>query len=283
MRGKHYSARRAWLERVLGRAYAGDWPARVWALVPRATRVVAVRHRFALLPGAGRAPLRIAFASDLHLGPTSSAATLDAAFELVASFDPHVALLGGDYVFLSATAARTDELCRRVSDLRVPTKLAVLGNHDLWTDHVAIERALERGGARVLVNESVCLPAPFDDVAIVGLDEPWTGAPDAAAALAGTRRAGLRVGLCHSPDGAHFLRDDVSLLLAGHTHGGQIALPGAWPIVLPPGPYSKRYPYGAHGIGAMQLVVSRGVGTTELPIRMFAPADVLLVELICPT
>ena len=81
------------------------------------------------------------------------------------------------------------------------------------------------------------------------------------------------------PDGAHFLTGHVALLLAGHTHGGQIALPGPRPIVLPPGPYSRRYPFGLHDLGGTQLLVSRGVGTTELPIRLFAPADILLVEL----
>jgi hypothetical protein len=227
----------------------------------------------------GSRRLRLAFASDFHIGPTTPPVLLDQAFEQLARFAPDALLLGGDYVYLDATQPRVDELEARLARLPMKTKLAVLGNHDLWTDHPAIERALARGGASVLVNRSEFLPPPFDDVAIVGLDEPWTGSPDMDAALAGSERARLRIGLCHSPDGcAYFSGRRVSLLACGHTHGGQIALPGR-PIYLPPGPYSRRYPHGLHSVDDFLLFVSRGVGTTELPIRIFAPADIAVFEL----
>jgi hypothetical protein len=63
------------------------------------------------------------------------------------------------------------------------------------------------------------------------------------------------------------------LLLSGHTHGGQIALPGPRPIIVP-GPLGKRWPFGLHRAGDLTLFVSRGVGTTELPIRTFATPDI---------
>ncbi len=278
-RGDRYSPGRGLVEHALTRVYAGDWPGRLWARVPGAAVLARIEHRLALLRP-GSAPLRIGFASDLHLGPTTASSVLDAAFAHLADAALDVLLLGGDYVYLAATRARTDELRERVAALRIPTKLAVLGNHDLWTTHPDIERALEAAGARVLVNANVRLPDPFGDIAIVGLDEPWTGTPDAAAALRGTEDAALRIGLCHSPDGVHYLAGrGVALLLAGHTHGGQIALPGPRPIVLPPGPYSQRYAWGRHEIEGMTLIVSRGVGTTELPIRAWAQPDVIVVEL----
>ena len=56
-----------------------------------------------------------------------------------------------------------------------PTKLAVLGNHDLWSDDRAIIKVLQDAGVTVLVNRTVRLPVPWDDVAIIGLDDPWTG------------------------------------------------------------------------------------------------------------
>jgi predicted MPP superfamily phosphohydrolase len=90
----------------------------------------------------------------------------------------------------------------------------------------------------------------------------------------------VRIGVCHSPDGVPFVRGrGVSLLLAGHTHGGQIALPGPRPIVVP-GPLGKRWPFGLHRIDEeLTLFVSRGVGTTEVPIRSFAPPDVAVLTL----
>nr|MCU0687091.1 metallophosphoesterase [Polyangiaceae bacterium] len=231
----------------------------------------------------GRRPLRIAFLSDLHLGPTTSPATLDRAFAIVDGLEPDVVLLGGDYVFLEATPALADELAARVGALRAPTKLAVLGNHDLWTDHDRLQRALERAGARVLINDAARLPPPFDDVAVIGLDDPWTGEPDAVRALAAGAGAQLTIALCHSPDGLAFARGrGIDLMFAGHTHGGQIALPGPRPVVLPPGPYSKQLPFGLHRVEGTWVFVSRGVGATELPMRTFAPPDVALVTITPP-
>lgn len=270
------------LEATLRLAYAPfDWPARLWGLWPGARDVRLVEHALPLLPtGRERPPLRVAFLSDLHLGPTTPRATLDRAFDLVSARSPDVVLLGGDYVFLDATRARADELEARVAALRAPVKLAVLGNHDLWTAHGRLERALARAGARVLVNQAARLPPPYDDVAVLGLDDPWTGAPDAAPGLAACAGARLTIALCHSPDGLAFARAPaVELLFAGHTHGGQIALPGPRPIVLPPGPFSRRLPFGLFRVDGTWVFVSRGVGATELPVRAHAPPDVALVTL----
>lgn len=267
------------MESALRIAYAGGWPARLWARVPASRAVRVVRHELELFGGLAR-PLRLAFLSDLHLGPTTATETLDAAFALVKDAEIDVLVLGGDYVFLDFHAALAEELSRRVRDVRAATKVAVLGNHDLWTDTPAIERALTRGGVRVLVNDAVRLPEPWSDIAILGLDDPWTGNPDAERALRACGDARFRVAVTHSPDGLHFLAHSrAALLLAGHTHGGQIALPGERPIVLPPGPYSKRYFSGLHRVGDVTLFVSRGIGATELPIRTYAPPEVAFFDL----
>jgi len=283
-RGRSYSPLRGLAESALRIAYAGDWPGRAWGLLPRAAAVQRLDHAFPLPPAVGRSrpPLRLAFASDLHLGPTTSAHTLDRAFALLAAAEPDVLVLGGDYVFLDATPARARELTERVAAVPARTKLAVLGNHDLWADQTVLERALTRAGARVLVNEAVRLPAPYDDIAILGLDDPWTGRPDAAPAMAVAAGAAAVLAVCHSPDGVPFLRGTgARLLLAGHTHGGQIALPGPRPIVVP-GPLGKRWPFGRHQVGGadgLTLFVSRGVGATEVPMRTFAPPDVAVFTL----
>jgi uncharacterized protein len=281
-RGRNYSWRRGLVESALRLAYRPfDWPARLWSLYPASREVRLVEHRLPLLPpGRARRPLRIAFLSDLHLGPTTPRATLDAAFALAASLAPDLLLLGGDYVFLDATPALADELEARVAALEAPLKLAVLGNHDLWTEHERLERALARAGVRVLVNDAARLPPPFDDVAVLGLDDPWTGAPDAARALAACAGARLTLALSHSPDGLAFARGPgVDLMFSGHTHGGHIALPGPRPVVLPPGPYSQRLPFGLHRVEGTWIFVSRGVGATELPVRTNAPPDVALFVL----
>lgn len=278
-RGSKYTLPRALMESALKIAYAGGWPARLWARVPSSRAVRVVRHELELFGGLAQ-PLRLAFLSDLHLGPTTASETLDAAFELVKNAEVDVLVLGGDYVFLDFHAAHAEELCRRVGEVRAAIKVAVLGNHDLWTDTVAIERALTRGGVHVLVNDALRLPDPWGEIAILGIDDPWTGKPDAERAVRACGDAPFKVAVSHSPDGLQFLaQSGAALLLAGHTHGGQIALPGERPIILPPGPYSKRFFSGLYRVGNVTLFVSRGVGATELPIRTYAPPEVAFFDL----
>ena len=279
-RGRNYSRGRAVAEAVLARVYGSGWPARLWARVPASGRVRLVEQRIAVGPALAT-PLRIAFASDLHLGPTTATRTLEAAFALLAAAAPDVLVLGGDYVFLEATADRTRALEALVRAVPARTKVAVLGNHDLWTRHERIEAALARAGATVLVNSAVRVAAPHGEVALVGLDDPWTGAPDGARAFEAARGAALTVAVCHSPAGlAHVKGRGVVLFLAGHTHGGHVALPGGVPIILPGGKLARRFPHGQFDVDGTRAFVSRGVGGIEVPFRTFAPPDVAVFDLV---
>jgi len=265
------------VEASLGAAYRGHWPSRVVRALGMQRRV-RVRHHSIATPRwpAGMRPLRLAFASDLHAGPTTHPSLLDEAFERLAAAQADLILLGGDYVFL--TADHIGEIERRLARLRAPLGIhAVLGNHDLWADDQAIVDALTRGGARVLVNERACLPAPFEHVMLAGLDDPWTGVrasrphflPDDP----------VRIVLVHAPEALLHLEDEpFELALCGHTHGGHIALPGGIPILVP-GPLSRRYAHGRYELtGQRTLIVSRGVGGTEVALRWNADPDILVVE-----
>jgi predicted MPP superfamily phosphohydrolase len=281
-----YSRRHLNLERGLGWLYAGSWPAKLWALVPGSTRVTLLRHDV-VAPGraAGRPPLKIAFASDLHLGPTTPRALLDNAFTLLREAEPDVLALGGDYVFLGATKQRVEELKARVLGVPARTMVAVLGNHDFWARPERLEDALDQAGVRVLVDESLRLPPPHDDIALVGMDDPLTrlGLSDILAreaelarALAAVRDVPVKIVLCHSPDGFRSVRGKgIALYLCGHTHGGHIALPGYRPIVMP-SPYGRLWPWGRHEVDGTSLFVSRGVGGSLVPVRTYAPPDVAL-------
>lgn len=266
------------VEWTLANAYRRDWPARIVRKLgmQRGVRVRSDRVATARWPSGAR-PLRIAFASDLHAGPTTHPSVLDDAFAALAAVEADVILLGGDYVFL--TADRIAEVADRLARLPRPRfgVFAVMGNHDLWADDAAIAAALSAAGARVLVNERVVLPAPFDHVALVGLDDPWTGVraqppfrPDDQ----------VRVVLVHAPEAMLYLGDTpFELALCGHTHGGHIALPGGVPILVP-GPASRRFAHGRYDLAAGRtLIVSRGVGSTEVALRLNADPDILLIEL----
>jgi uncharacterized protein len=277
-RGANYTLARGVVEWTLANAYRRDWPARVVRRLGLQRRVRVREDRVATprWPTGARA-LRIAFASDLHAGPTTHPSVLDEAFAALAAADADVVLLGGDYVFL--TADRIAEVARRLARLPRPRLgvFAVMGNHDLWADDAAIAAALSSAGARVLINERVALPAPFAHVALVGLDDPWTGTRAQPAFLDDDR---VRVLLVHAPEAMLYLDDaPFELALCGHTHGGHIALPGGVPILVP-GPASRRFAHGRYDLpGGRTLIVSRGVGSTEVALRLNADPDILVVEL----
>jgi len=269
------------MEWTLQQLYRGDWPAKLWQRWPRSCRVRCVRHELAWLP-AGRRALRLGYVSDLHLGPTTPRPLLEAAFDALSRASPDVLLLGGDYVFLEATREKAAQLAELIGRVPARRKLAVLGNHDLWTHHGVLEDGLLQAGVELLSNRSVQL----DDVVIAGVDDPWTGEPSAQAALSEAGDPRVLVVLCHSPDALPEVlrelgrtpRGSHRLYVCGHTHGGQIATP--WGPIVVPGRVGKRYPHGMHRVGSVHLHVSRGIGATELPIRSYAPPELALIDLV---
>lgn len=219
----------------------------------------------------GVKPLRVGFVSDLHAGPTTHPELIREAIARVRGLAADVVLLGGDYVYLDAT--HLEVVAKELETIDAPLgRFAVMGNHDLWADDRVIQSRLERAGVRVLVNEAAHLPAPYDFVSVCGLDDPWTGIRDPKRAFDGARD--VRIVLVHSPHALEIASDErFDVMVCGHTHGGHIALPGPTPIVTVG---SRAHQFGRHDLGGGRtLVVSRGIGATELPLRTFADPDVV--------
>ena len=267
------------VERVLNAALLGG---RVAGLSYRFGTLGRARvTRYAVdLPDAQRLerPLRIGFASDFHAGPTTSPAVFDDLLACVRAEAPDVLLLGGDYVVFDAH--NVGVLRAFLAAARAPLgTYAVVGNHDVWNGRAEIEDALRAAGVDVLVNRNVALPAPFGSVSVCGIDEPWTGAPCAAATFAGA--GAVRLYLTHSPDGLFRLdgqRFDVGF--AGHTHGGQIARRNGAPLFHPSGPSSRDYAYGRYEVpGNGTLIVSCGVGCSGIPVRINADPELVVCTL----
>lgn len=275
-------ARRSWFkvvrvcyEAVEQVVFAGGWAATVAHGLGMQGRVVANEHEV-VLDGGARLPreLRVAFASDFHAGPLTDPRLLRRAFDRIAGWKPDLLLLGGDFVGLHRRfIGRFREALRTV----VPPLgvYAVVGNHDLWKGEAAICGALRDWGVRVLKNQRVRLPAPFDTVVLGGLDDPAVGEPDAEATFGD--EAGIRIALMHSPQAIGLLRDrSIAVAFAGHTHGGQLCLPGGRALIVPRGCWKwKRGRFEIDGIPG-GMIVSRGVGCTNLPIRSFCPSEVHL-------
>ncbi len=265
--------------RLEGLLYRGGWPVRLARAIGIRPEVRTLHHAVHLEIGSnGMPPLRIAYASDFHAGPTTDASVLRAACATLRATAADLLLLGGDFV--TGRPTEMDWLARELGGIPAPFgRFAVLGNHDHWSDADYVIERLESAGIRVLMNANVRLAPPFDGVWICGLDDHWSGRPDAAAAVSGA--VGVRVMLMHAPSGLLDLgAEHFDLALCGHTHGGQLALPGGIPIVVPQGPLSRRYVRGRFSIGnGSTLIVSVGLGCVVLPLRTFADPEIVICTL----
>ena len=262
-------------ERIQAIIGGSGWPSRLFG-TPRA--VVVTEHTITVAGWpADTPPLRIAFASDFHAGPTTHPSLWAGACQALEHARPDVLLLGGDFVALEAHHA--DALAERLGRITAPLgRYAVLGNHDYYAGPHYVAERLESAGIQMLTNRNVCLPNPHGHVWICGIDDWGYGEPDADAALAGAE--GVRIVLMHNPSSLIDLGEErFDLALCGHVHGGQIALPGGRAIVVPHGPLSRRYSRGRFHTNAGTLIVSRGIGAVGLPFRAFSTPEVVICDL----
>jgi predicted MPP superfamily phosphohydrolase len=271
------------LEMILDRFFRpGRWATRAsYAFGLQSGRPVHVdRHEVPVARTNAARPLRVAFASDFHAGATTSARVLASACAALDALEPDVVLLGGDFVSVRADDIRA--LAPLLAPVRAPFgKFGVFGNHDLRANRELLADALAAAGVRMLVNEVVRLPAPHDDVSIVGLDDPIRGTPRGEVLDAAD---GMRILLMHAPDGLLAVGNrHFDLALCGHTHGGQIVLPGGSMPYLPHGTLSREYPVGLFHLEAGRtLLVSRGVGCSTVPVRFGCPSEVHVATLGVP-
>ncbi len=255
-----------------------DWPARLAVRLGASVEVEIERHDVSVTALGDVPPLTIAFASDFHAGPTTPRPLLHRAAAALAELRADLLLLGGDFVSLRASYAR--EIIRLLGAIPAPLgRYTVLGNHDHWAGVSNIEAELAAGGIALLTNRQARLPAPYGQVSICGLDDHTSGEPDAAAAFDGA--GPIRLLLMHAPSGLLDIGTrEYAVALCGHTHGGQIALPGGRPLVVPHGALSRRHLAGRYDLdGGRALLVSRGVGCSTLPFRWNSPSSILSVTL----
>jgi predicted MPP superfamily phosphohydrolase len=229
----------------------------------------------------GTPPLRAAFLSDFHYGPTSGGRAARQAWSLARKMEPDILLLGGDFFYADERGMPTllRELRRWKQNPPRAGVYAVLGNHDYLANSEALKTCLEACGVRVLVNEAVELPHPWNGIWLVGADDTGRGDPQPELALAEVPSGAAAIMLSHSPDICEFNAvKRCGLTLCGHTHGGQICLPHRDPLYMP-SKWGKHYTDGMHRHSGNWVFVSRGIGTVGLPLRLWAPPDVAEIEI----
>jgi uncharacterized protein len=260
------------------RLFQDAWPAKLGRLIwPPAFRVW--QERLQLTKPLGTAPrLRLAFASDFHAGPLTPPETIHTACSAILAASPDLIVLGGDFVSLASRHAR--RLLEPLGSLHAPLGVvAVLGNHDHWAGAEIVGAVLEEAGVTLLTNRSHRFPAPFENTLVVGLDDHLSGYPDAATPT--WDPAAVTILAIHQPSGLLDAGDrHFDVVLAGHTHGGQILLPGGFAPVVPEGRYSRCYLAGRYTLaGGGQLMVSVGIGNSGLPIRLGPTPEILICDL----
>lgn len=270
------------IERLLARLYGAGWAASVARRIGLQPDPLLRTNEFRLPSRRTSAPtLRVAIATDFHAGSTTHPEVLRRACVTLAGAHPDVLLLAGDFV--ERNARHIDQLVPMLESIPAPLgRFAVLGNHDLVAGREYIAQRLLDAGIEVLTNRAVQLPPPHQDVWLCGLDDPTRGDARADDALDGV--PDTRIVLMHSPDGMLAIGErPFDLALCGHTHGGQIALPGGWPLVLPEGRLNRRFLRGIFRLGRNEeraLMVSCGVGCSTVPVRLFARAEVHLCTFV---
>jgi predicted MPP superfamily phosphohydrolase len=228
-------------------------------------------------------PMRIAFLSDFHAGShAGDGARLAAIIAEAASFRPDLALFGGDYVnmqpfgggrlpprLIAAMLARLPAPCGR---------FAVLGNHDFYYDPREIAAALRHHGISVLDDAHGSFAYEQSAVHIAGIPDARVTRGTARALLAGLPEQPTLV-LVHDPVWFAHLPAGPYLMLAGHTHGGQIRLPGIG-IIINASRAPRRWSHGLVVEGGRQLYVTAGLGTSGLPLRIGVPPEYAVIDVV---
>jgi predicted MPP superfamily phosphohydrolase len=224
--------------------------------------------------------LRVAVLSDLHGGvPYAGVAAIARWVDRANGLAPDLVLLGGDFVdahFFWRRRLQPEPVAAELARLRAPLGVfAVLGNHDWKRDGPGVWAALEAAGTTVLENEA--RPAG-SHLWVAGLADLRRRRPDLPRALANIPDGAPVILLAHDPDVFPFVPPRVALTVGGHTHGGQLAIPIIRRPAIP-SRYGERYARGHVVEDGRHLYVTSGLGTSGLPVRAFAPPEIVLLEL----
>ena len=227
--------------------------------------------------------LRIAVVSDLHVDNRFiTEKKLRTIVARTNQLQPELIVILGDYI---AGSGRTTERVEPevfgpiLKDLRAPLGVySVLGNHDWWYSGAKVRKALELNGIKVLENESAKVDARGTSFWLVGLADLWTRPQRIADTVAAVPEGKPVIALTHNPDIFPNVPQRVQLVLAGHTHGGQVRLPIIGPVISS-SEYGNRWVQGHVFENNHHLFVTTGIGTSIVPVRFGLPPEIVILTL----
>lgn len=226
-------------------------------------------------------PLRVAVLADLHVGsPFNDIENLRRIIEATQQSKPDLILLPGDFVIddvFGGTFVTLEAAAKLLGNLTAALGVyAVLGNHDWWLDPKRVQAALEAANISVMEDRSVKVFYGECAFSLAGLSDYWEGPHDLNEALRSVPEDATTLLFTHNPDVFPKVPDHVTLTIAGHTHGGQVYIPGIGrPIV--PSQYKERFAIGHVNENGRHVFVSSGIGTSILPVRFLVPPEITLL------
>ena len=214
---------------------------------------------------------KIVFVSDFHIAKNERK-RLKKIVNTINEIEPDLVLSGGDFIkgHDGKYTLPIEEQVKEFKKLKAPM-ITVLGNHDGWYDKDGVRETLQANGIIVLENSNT----KFEGLSIAGVEDIQTGFPDVEMALIGTEHPTIL--LSHSPDIYYDVREKVELILAGHLHGGQIYLPFIGALNLP-SKYGNKLVRGLIEDTHNKMLVTKGLGTSILPIRFGAVPEIIVIN-----
>lgn len=221
--------------------------------------------------------LKIVHLTDIHHSLFTPIEDVERVVHLANSLVPDLVALTGDYVTFSPSYIWP--VARALGKLRAKLGVfAVLGNHDFQVGPAEISRALRAQRIRVLRNSHYGVRRWGATLWLAGVDDLWWGSDDLTAALDAIPSRDPKILLCHNPLGIwRASRYAVDFMLSGHTHGGQVRLPGLRSLYR--SKLGERFVEGWNRLDGTQIYVNRGIGKVVVPIRVACPAEIACLQL----
>ena len=216
--------------------------------------------------GNGFEGFKIVQLSDFHFLPLTRPYLVKKAINLTNQLKPDLVVLTGDYIWHELDAIY--ELTALLAGLSPRFGIhAILGNHDHWLNGLVISSELKKIGIDVLINETRLITLGRDCLQVIGIDDGWSGKPDLMRSLGNVNGNIPGILLWHEPDLADQVPQDgrVAIQLSGHTHGGQVRIPGKGALILPY--LGIKYDCGLYRFKSMYLYTNRGIGIISVPFR----------------
>jgi len=231
--------------------------------------------------------IKFAHISDLHFTSKTPKERIRQIYNEIKKTDSSVVFITGDLISDKSGIVSTVKFVNNIS--KEYSVYVVFGNWDFWLldyNIASFKKALEKAGAKVLVNDALSIKTGDKLIDVIGVKDPYSSSEtekDLKKAIdkIKSNKGVCRILLAHSPSIIkEALRENIDLILVGHTHGGQINIPFLAKEIIPVRKRENRkYVKGQYKVNGTQMYVNSGIGTSVFPIRFLTPPEVAEITL----